>query len=353
MDQTQFERILDNVAKQLTHDMQLPNASVWLHSLQTEALSYEQRVRELLHNEILEAGEAGHGYDVSLSPSGQAFPDIPCGKFGVEVKFTKADNWTSIANSIRETRRDERVEIVYLMFGKMGGTPESRWGKYEDCVVHVRTSHEPRFQVDMTGTKDSLFEQMGISYDSFRKLDIMDKMPYIRKYARKIHEKDGQNGRLWWLEDSATGNDHSTDINLIAYPDLSDDLKERYRAEAILLIPAVVATGSGGKGRTKTSAYCDVAMYFMTYHGVLLYNARDTFSAGSVGNSQGIIRLQKPMSDAAHDLDSALFKEYWEEDIAEDDRLAWWLEKADKYASDWNPKPSELMFLECQKKRKG
>lgn len=129
MDQTQFERILDNVAKQLTHDMQLPNASVWLHSLQTETLSYEQRVRELLHNEILEAGEAGHGYDVSLSPSGQAFPDIPCGKFGVEVKFTKADNWTSIANSIRETRRDERVEIVYLMFGKMGGNSRITLGE--------------------------------------------------------------------------------------------------------------------------------------------------------------------------------------------------------------------------------
>ena len=59
------------------------------------------------------------------------------------------------------------------------------------------------------------------------------------------------------------------------------------------------------------------------------------------------------MSDAAHDLDSALFKEYWEEDVAEDDRLAWWLEKADEYASDWNPKPSELMFLEYQRKRKG
>ena len=37
---------------------------------------------------------------------------------------------------------------------------------------------------------------MGIGYDDFRKLDMSEKMKYIRKYARKIHP----DGKLWWLE---------------------------------------------------------------------------------------------------------------------------------------------------------
>lgn len=147
----------------------------WLSVQSTKALSYEQHVRERLHYAVIAMGDEGVGHEVDLNPSGQTFPDVPCGPFGVEVKFTNDDKWVSIANSVRETKRDESVKVVYLMFGKMGGKPETRWMKYEDCVVHVRTSHEPRFQVDLSGEKESLFSVMGIPYDEFRKLDIMEK----------------------------------------------------------------------------------------------------------------------------------------------------------------------------------
>jgi hypothetical protein len=30
-----------------------------------------------------------------------------------------------------------------------GGKPEVRWGDYEKSVVHVRTSHLPRFEVEL------------------------------------------------------------------------------------------------------------------------------------------------------------------------------------------------------------
>lgn len=349
MNQRQFEQLLDAVAAQLTNDMRTQPRAEWLSVESSKALSYEQHVRECLHDAIDAMGEDGKGHEVDLNPSGQTFPDVPCGDFGVEVKFTNDDKWVSVANSVRETKRDEGVKVVYLMFGKMGGEPETRWMKYEDCVVHVRTSHEPRFQVDLSGNKESLFAVMGIAYDDFRKLDIMDKMPYIRKYARKIHP----DGRLWWLEDTSSGEEHSTDVDLVAYPSLDKETKDKYRAEATLLCPALVADGKGGNGRKKTAAFRDVAMYFMTYHGVLLYNARDINSAGSVGNKvEGVVGLQKMMEKAARYLDDALFEEYWEENVAPDDRLAWWLEKADSYTTSWEKKPSELMFLDYQAKRK-
>lgn len=249
MNQQQFEQLLDRVAEQLTNDMNTEPRAEWLSVQSTKALSYEQHVRERLHYAVIAMGDEGVGHEVDLNPSGQTFPDVPCGPFGVEVKFTNDDKWVSIANSVRETKRDESVKVVYLMFGKMGGKPETRWMKYEDCVVHVRTSHEPRFQVDLSGEKESLFSVMGIPYDEFRKLDIMDKMPYIRKYARKIHP----DGRLWWLEDTSSGEEHSTDIDLIPYPALDKATKNRYRAEATLLCPALVADGKGGNGRIKTT----------------------------------------------------------------------------------------------------
>ena len=347
MDQARFEQLLDDVAAQLTGDMRAQPESEWFSS----ALSYEQHVRERLHHAIVSLGKEGEGHEVDLHPSGQTFPDVPCGEFGVEVKFTKEDKWASIANSIRETKRVEGVRVVYLMFGKMGGVPESRWMRYEDCVVHVRTSHEPRFQVDLSGGKPSLFELMGISYDDFRKLDIMEKMPYIRAYARTIHPA----GRLWWLEDTESGEEHSTDVDPVLYTSLDDAAKARYRAEAALLSPKVL-----GSGRVRDK-YNDAVLFMLTYHGVLCHQARDLFSAGSAAGvhrsdhsgepqiMKALKLLQDDMLQAADDLDPALFREYWGVDVAKEDRIAWWLEQADRYASGWVP--SDVLFVEYQMSR--
>ncbi len=345
MDQARFERLLDDVAAQLTEDMRTQPKSEWFSA----ALSYEQHVRERLYEAINALGADGAGHEVDLHPSGQTFPDVPCGEFGVEVKFTKSDAWVSIANSVRESQRVESVRVVYLMFGKMGGTPESRWMKYEDCVVHVRTSHEPRFQVDLSGDKESLFSVMGIDYDSFRKLDIMDKMPYIRAYARQKHP----DGHLWWLEDSETHEEHSTEIDPVLYTSLDDETKTRYRAEATLLCPKAL------QGSRVAGKYNDALLFLLTYHGVICHQIRDLFTAGSVAKVQfsdhsgipqmqkALVLLQDEMMKVAYELDPALFEEYWGEAVPEDDRIAWWLAKADEYASGWVP--SDVLFIGYQK----
>lgn len=78
----------------------------------------------------------------------------------------------------------------------MGGIPEVRWGKYGDCIVHVRTSHRLRFEVAMDARK-SLFKDIGITYEEFRKLPESEKMHHIRQYAQK-RRKPGE--YIWWLD---------------------------------------------------------------------------------------------------------------------------------------------------------
>ena len=303
---------------------------------------FENRVREVLDGLILDGG-----IHIDYNPHPQAFPDIAIGEYGVEVKFTRQDTWRSIANSVLETQRIESVRHIYIVFGKMGGVPEVRWGEWEKSVVHVRTSHVPRFEVEMTSDGNSrhqsLFRQMGIRYDDFRKLDMQEKMKYVRAYARKIHP----DGRLWWSEDSEE-DVHTTPLQARLYTNLPPDEKTRLRAEAALLCPSIVKSG-----RTRNK-YDDMVLYLLTYHGVVCHQARDLFSAGSVANPSNddkggvyIMRalklIEKEMSDAAMRMDDALFVEYWGESVPPQKRIARWLEKADKLAKGW--KPSESLFL--------
>ena len=54
--------------------------------------------------------------------SAQYFPDIIAEKYyGVEVKSTKENHWTSTGSSIVESTRDKNVENIYMLFGKLGG----------------------------------------------------------------------------------------------------------------------------------------------------------------------------------------------------------------------------------------
>ena len=185
MNQDQFETVLDALVARLTKEVRA-DADLRAPTV------FEARVRtdlqELLRTE---------GVTAELNSRPQVFPDIVYKQFGIEVKFTDSDSWRSIANSVFEGSRDANVKHIYLLFGKVGGTPTVRWNRYEDCVMHVRTSHVPRFEVEI-GTKESLFVKLGISYEEFRNLSIPEKMVRIRNYARG-RLKPGD--RLWWLED--------------------------------------------------------------------------------------------------------------------------------------------------------
>jgi hypothetical protein len=298
---------------------------------------FERRTRE-----ILDALLADYPLNVDFEPHPYVFPDIVLGKYGVEVKFTTGDSWRSVANSVFESRRGQGVEQIYILYGKMGGEPAVRWGRYGDCVVHVRTSHVPRFEVDMLATR-SLFEQLGTTYDAFSALAIEDRMKHIREYARGRLKK-GE--RLWWLEEKAEP-EHSLPIQARLYMTLEQDEKRRLRAEAAILCPQVV------KPPRAKHKYDDATLYLLTYRGVLCPQARDLFSAGSVAlradATRGGLYLLRALRDiepemlaAARYLEDALFLEYGEEAVPASHRIARWLAMADSLARTWTP--SEHLF---------
>lgn len=332
MTKDQFERLLTAVSDRLTKESQ--------QSATYQApREFEKRTRELLIE--LENREL----HVDLAPHPHLFPDIILGEFGIEVKVVNTDSWRTVGNSVFEGTRDPNVKHIYVLYGKMGGTPLVRWGKYEDCVIHVRTSHVPRFELEI-GAKESLFLKFGISYEKFCELEAEGKMQYVRKYARG-RLKSGD--RLWWLEDKPEeAQEYSLPLEVRLYMGLPQEEKRRLRAEAALLCPQIVKPSRSKK------KYDDAAMYLITYHGVLCSQARDLFSAGSVAlrtdETRGgnyILRalqdIQDEMRDAAGRLEDALFVEYWGASVPLKDRIKEWLRRADALAKDW--KPSEKLFL--------
>lgn len=339
MNETEFEKILNKICIKLT----LKSRKI----LFTDAKQFENTVREL----VIEA-HIDLGVQVMLNPPAQGFPDIAAGKFGIEVKFTCNDTWRSVANSVLESNRVTEVEKIYIVFGKMGGVPEVKWAEYEKSVMHVRTSHVPRFEVEVFPVPaQSLFDKMQTSYDTFRTSPMAEKMQHIRQYAR-IRLKPGE--RLWWLEDTSEP-EHTLPIQARLYTKLNLSEKTKLRAEAVLLSPSVVSSS-----RSKNK-YDDVVLYLLTYHGVLCHQARDLFSAGSVANPdnddeggiyiQRALKLLEPeMLVAASYMESILFEEYWGHSCAPGERIAQWLLKADAIASGWTP--SDSMFLDYQATRR-
>lgn len=325
-----FEAILDELSCNLTY---------YLRNLDKEIKSsdFENEVRRSLANISCQKG-----YEVDMTPPAQEFPDIIYHKYGIEVKFTASDSWRSIANSIFEGKRNAEVQHIYLLFGKNGGVPEVKWNRYEDCIMHVRTSHVPRFEVEID-TETSLFEKLGIAYEEFRFLQPEEKMPYIRSYA-KSRLKKGE--RLWWIEDN--GEPHTLPLEVFLYTQLSTQEKRRYRAEAAVLSPGIVRS-SRARGK-----YDDATMYLLTYHGILCNQARDLFSAGSVAMSSDATRggnyIKRALEDiepeikaAIYYLEDSLFEEYWGFGVAREKRMKAWLSLLDSFAKDWTP--SKELFI--------
>src|SRR5690606_12569047 len=115
---------------------------------------------------------------------------------------------------------------------------------------------------------------------------------------------------------------------------LTEEEKRKLRAEAALLNPDVVRSGS------QRGKYDGVAMYLVTYRGVVASQVRDLYSAGSVALKASPTRggiyvqrsledIQQEMIDAAEYLDDALFLEYWGGVVPREERIKEWLRRAD------------------------
>ena len=195
--------------------------------------------------------------------SGQKFPDIVAAKFyGVEVKSTKDDHWTSTGSSILETTRVADVERIFMTFGKLGGNPIEFLSKpYEECLYGIAVTHMPRYLIDMRLKKgETIFDKMGVPYDELRQMD--NPIAPVSKYYRS-QLKPGES--LWWAGDAA---DETVSATIRLWKNLTPDEKRRYTVYGCVNYPEIF----GGD--------YDRYSLWLTSQGVVDPHIRDQFSAG-------------------------------------------------------------------------
>lgn len=196
------------------------------------------------------------------------FPDIVDEEFyGIEVKATKKDDWTSIGNSVLESSRDVNTEKIYVFFGKLGGQPDIMWRDYESCLKGIAVTHYPRYQIDMElADGHSIFDKMGISYDEIKDSD--NPVQPIRRYYKSLM-REGE--ALWWMDDNTENTSVSAPI-ITNFSNLSSDEKDSLVTELYVRFPAVLSNG--------TKKYAEVAAFLVAEKSVVSSSLRDTFSAG-------------------------------------------------------------------------
>lgn len=194
--------------------------------------------------------------------SGQRFPDIVVkGTYGVEVKSTKGDHWTSTGSSILESTRVSGVERIFMVFGKLGGKPEFRTKPYEDCLYDIAVTHMPRYLINMNvDSEETIFSKMGTSYDVLSHMD--NPISVVSKYYR---DRLNPGESLWWVGDSA---DETAPMEMRLWRKIPCEMKLRYSAYGLVNYPEVFAGNY------------DAYSLWLASHGVIDSHIRDQFSAG-------------------------------------------------------------------------
>ena len=201
----------------------------------------------------------------------QHFPDIISNNyFGVEVKSTEKNTWTSTGSSIVESLRDDDIKKVFLLFGILSKKNiDFRCKPYEKCLSDIHVTHSPRYNInmDLSDDDETIFDKMKIGYDTFRKLG-ETQIDKVKEYYRSIYKSKKAKTMPWWIGDTVQ------DLRLLC--DLEPEMKEEFIAMSYALFPEILGN-KREKCRKPSSWMC-------TRHSVICSNIRDTFSSKGKGN---------------------------------------------------------------------
>lgn len=219
--------------------------------------------------------------------SGQRFPDIIADKYyGIEVKSTKENHWTSTGSSIVETTRVSDVDDIYMLFGKLGGdVPEFKCRPYQDVLYDIAVTHSPRYLINMEIEKgESIFSKMGTTYDEFRTSP--DSIARVRHYYRKKAEAQKKQEMPWWITDENVDTPHSFNVKL--WGTLDQREKRQLLTKCLILFPEAL------NPRVDRKKYNNVTLWLCSYNQVVNPNVRDMFSAGGKITHVNDVRLPIP-----------------------------------------------------------
>ena len=242
--------------------------------LNAEAKGHEdyfaKRTAQLLEEDVFSAlKDCAKGTDFESTiqlVSGAQFPDIRISDFyGVEVKSTIKNHWTSTGSSILESTRDMNIKRIFMTFGKLGKPVEFRSRPYEECLSDIAVTHYPRYRIDMELKKgETIFDKIGMSYDELRNLENPVE-PVSKYYKSKL--KPGE--RLWWATDSI---EESTAPTVRLFSTLDIEEKERIRVLLYAMFPEILGNS--------IDKYNNSSLFMLTRYGIINPSFRDMFSAG-------------------------------------------------------------------------
>lgn len=195
---------------------------------------------------------------------GQMFPDIVANRyFGVEVKSTKQNHWTTTGNSVLESTRVDDVERIYMMFGKLAAPIEFKCRPYEDCLSEVVVTHSPRYLIDMqlaAGT--TIFDKMKMPYDRLR-IHNPPLEPVLDYYRGRL--KPGE--QIWWLR-----NGNTSSLVMRFWSSLNSQEKEDVRVKGFVFFPEIFSN--------RGDKFNDMASWLVQERNIVCPNMRDIYSAG-------------------------------------------------------------------------
>lgn len=272
--------------------------------------------------------EAARGttFDGTVKQTGtHAFPDIIANKyFGVEVKMTVNDHWTSTGNSVLESSRIEDVERIYIVFGKFGGKLDIRYRLYQECLPEISVTHSPRYRINMAlPSGKSIFDKIGVDYDTLR--NDPNPIQKIKNYYRSLL-KEGE--ELWWIDQNGD-DDKAVSPIIKPFRSLSEKEKENFVVEAMILFPEMFSNSS--------TKFERAAAYLIAEYNSVSANLRDLFTAGgqvklkikgkTVLLPQLAYRFQaraKAIEKKIQTIDAEKLTFYWRCDKLEKNRLSQW-----------------------------
>lgn len=221
--------------------------------------------------------------------SGQRFPDIVADKYyGIEVKSTKENHWTSTGSSIVETTRMEYVDDIYMLFGKLGGDiPQFKCRPYQDVLYDIAVTHSPRYLINMELEKDdTIFSKMGTTYDDFRKSP--DSISLTRHYYRERAKRQNRQEMPWWITSDNLDSAHSFNIRLWNSLELLE--KRELQTKCMILFPEAL---NPERNMTK---YNNTTLWLCSCNQVVNPNIRDLYSAGGKITHVNGKRLKRPVA---------------------------------------------------------
>lgn len=218
--------------------------------------------------------------------SGHFFPDIIAGShYGIEVKTTKEDKWTSLGNSIFEGVSNNEIKNIYIMFGNLGSIPpQFRFRPYQDCLKNIAVTHSPRYMIDMeiADNKElNIFQKMHTTYECYKDLSDKEKVTLMRAHYLK-QSKRGNFEMPWWMGET------EGITKLSFFSEASPKEKAEMIARALILFPSLY------HNRADRDKYKPLALWLCTRYGRLLYNVRDEFTGSGQLQSVNGIKLEKP-----------------------------------------------------------